>query len=71
MSLPQGKNLTKTEAADRLHVCVRTVERWISSGILRVVSVKWRTRYIHLEDVEFLERGGSPDELLRRNLRTD
>lgn len=70
MSLPQGKNLTKQEAAERLQVCTRTVERWVAEGILRVVSIKWRTKFIQAEDVEFLERGGSPDELRRRNLLT-
>lgn len=67
-----SRNYTLDEAAERIpspldpdaHVSRRTVERWVSAGIIRNSSIKGRTRYLAKADVEYLMDGGSPDDLL-------
>lgn len=69
------RNYTLDEAAERIpslshpeaHVSRRTIERWVSAGIIRSSSIRGRTRYLAKADVEYLMDGGSPDELLEQH----
>jgi excisionase family DNA binding protein len=51
MSAPQTPWLTVEQAAERLQVSVRTVERMVSAGVLRERRYE-RTRRYHVTDVD-------------------
>lgn len=67
--LPERRNYTINEAAERIRVSRTTIKRWIREGLLSVSSYRGRTRFVDRVDVDFLAGGGSPDELLRRKMR--
>lgn len=66
---PLDRNYRLHEAAQRIGISKRTVERYVAAGIIRRTSRRGRTQFVAREDVEFLATGGSPDELLARHAK--